>query len=219
MTGADNFEHYPALLHSSFLSQNIVFLPFFISLDRLTCLTLRWACCIENDRHLYTTDLLKLAPDTPSTSHSLNPALPAWEPYLSCHPDQQFAQFIYKGCREGFPIGFHCPLSVLRSAGKNYPSANDHPEVITEQIRTELEAGRLSKASPNEMIHLSPLGLIPKSGQPGKWHLIIYLSSPIGDSVNDRINPHLCSLKYVAIDQAVTFIHLIGKGTLLTKLD
>ena len=196
-----------------------MYLPFFPSLDRLSRLTLRWACCIENDRHLYTTDLLELAPDTPSTSHSLNPALPAWEPYLSRHPDQQFAQFIRNGFREGFPIGFHRPLSALRSARKNHPSANGHPEVITEQIRTELEAGRLSEASPNETIHISPLGLVPKSGQQGKWRLIMDLSSPRGYSVNDGIDPHLCSLKYAAIDQAVTFIHLIGKGTLLAKLD
>ena len=36
-------------------------------------------------------------------------------------------------------------------------------------------------------VHVSKFGVIPKSSQPGKWRLILDLSSPNGASVNDGI--------------------------------
>ena len=45
------------------------------------------------------------------------------------------------------------------------------------------------------------------------------LSSPHDYSVNDGINPELCSLKYAAIDQAMLFIQIFGRGALLAKID
>ena len=43
------------------------------------------------------------------------------------------------------------------------------------------------------------------------------LSHPAGNSVNDGIEPELCSLTY--IDDAVVIIVDLGRGTMLTKLD
>ena len=50
---------------------------------------------------------------------------------------------------------------------------------------------------------LSPMGIIPKSSQPGKWWLIIHLSSPNGVSVNDGIEADLCSLEYLRLDKVI----------------
>lgn len=36
-------------------------------------------------------------------------------------------------------------------------------------------------------VHTSRIGVIPKKHQPGKFRLIVDLSSPRGKSVNDRI--------------------------------
>ena len=44
--------------------------------------------------------------------------------------------------------------------------------------------------------------MIPKS-EPGKWRLIVDLSSPKGASVNDGISKELCSLSYVHVDDIV----------------
>ena len=37
-------------------------------------------------------------------------------------------------------------------------------------------------------IHSSPIGAISKKHKPGKWHLIMDLSSPAGSSINDGIS-------------------------------
>ena len=45
------------------------------------------------------------------------------------------------------------------------------------------------------------------------------LSSPLGRSVNDYINPLLCSLPYASVEDAAAFILRAGQGALLAKLD
>ena len=81
---------------------------------------------------------------------------------------------------------------------------------------THLSYGRLIEVHPRFMegIHISKLGVIPKKHHAGKWRLIVDLSSPAGASVNDFIDPSLCSLTYEA-----EFVLRSGRGTLLAKLD
>ena len=69
------------------------------------------------------------------------------------------------------------------------------------------------------MVHLSPMGLVPKSHQPNKFRLIVDLSTPAGTSVNDGIPSELCSLKYASLDNAVALIQTLGRGTRLVKMD
>ena len=49
--------------------------------------------------------------------------------------------------------------------------------------------------------------------------LILDLSSPEGRSVNDGIQPALCSLSYVSIDDAARAVAKAGRGALLAKVD
>ena len=49
-------------------------------------------------------------------------------------------------------------------------------------------------------MHFSSSGVIPKHHQPGKWRLILDLSNTQGHSVNDGIDPRLCSLQYISVD-------------------
>ena len=104
---------------------------------------------------------------------------------------------------------------ILKSACRNHPSANSAPDEVAHQLTAEVEAGRLCRS--NSRCHVSPMGLIPKSG--GKWRLIVDLSSPRKASVNEGINPEWCSLKYAAIDQALLFIRQLGRGSQLAKFD
>ena len=48
-------------------------------------------------------------------------------------------------------------------------------------------------------VHINPFKVIPK-GHSGKWRLIVDLLSPAGSSVNDGIDPSLCSLTYITVD-------------------
>ena len=55
-----------------------------------------------------------------------------------------------------------------------------------------------------EAVHVIPFGVIPKSRPPGRWRLIVNLSSsPTGGSVNDGISPAACSVEYVRLNEAV----------------
>ena len=63
------------------------------------------------------------------------------------------------------------------------------------------------------------MGLVPKPYQANKFRLIVDLSHPAGASVNDGISPTLCSLRYTLVDEAVSIIKQLGRGTQLVKLD
>ena len=93
---------------------------------------------------------------------------------------------------------------------------------MDEKIHAELTAGRLlGPLSSQEaaLVHISPLGLVPKTRQQNKWRMIHDLSSPIGHSVNDGISPELCSLQYSRVDDAVQIIRCLGQNAQLIKLD
>ena len=68
-------------------------------------------------------------------------------------------------------------------------------------------------------LHLNSFGVIPKKGQPGKWRLIVDLSSPHGYSVNDGINPEEFSLQYIKVDQIIRMVSKYGAGAWMAKFD
>ena len=68
-------------------------------------------------------------------------------------------------------------------------------------------------------IHLSPIGAIPKKHKPGKWRLIMDLSSPAGSSINDGISSEWSSIPYVSIDFLLFLVLEAGKGPTLVKAD
>ena len=45
------------------------------------------------------------------------------------------------------------------------------------------------------------------------------MSHPPGASVNDGIDPTLCSLSYVTVDRIAQTVAALGKGTLMAKVD
>ena len=100
-------------------------------------------------------------------------------------------------------------------------SVREHREVVDEYIQREREAGRLLgpfKRQDWPSVHVSPFGVIPKS-EPGKWRLIVDLSSPAGGSVNDGIDKELCSLSYMTVDQVAQKVLELGRGALMAKFD
>ena len=152
-------------------------------------------------------------------STPLNHAM--WSLLMSEHPDRQFVGYIIRGLRNGFRIGCRSSAPELRSASSNMFSAVLHPEVINKYLREEVEANRLVEVpcAGIDTIHISRFGAIPKKHQPGRWRLIVDLSSPRGLSVNDGIDPALCSLSYASVEDAAAFVLRAGRGALLAKLD
>ena len=68
-------------------------------------------------------------------------------------------------------------------------------------------------------MHINRFGVIPKANQPGKWRLITDLSHPKPGSINEGIDPSLCSLRYPSIDQAVEAIMQQEGEVYLAKID
>ena len=100
-------------------------------------------------------------------------------------------------------------------------SALEHPDVVSDYLAEECSRGRvLSQFSPADLpeVHVSRFGVIHK-GKSGKWRLIADLSAPEGKRVNDGIDPALCSLTYVTVDDAVSAILRTGKGAFIAKAD
>ena len=145
----------------------------------------------------------------------------AWSRALRHHPDQEFAGYIVRGIQQGFRIGYNRRAGRCQSAKRNMLSAEQNPEVVDQYLRKEKEAGRVVGPLPQHIagLHVSRFGVIPKPHQPGKWRLIVDLSHPKGASVNDGIDPELCSLVYTSVDEAVNRVLQRGRGALLAKID
>ena len=109
------------------------------------------------------------------------------------------------------------------TATSNMGSASKNGEVVQAYLDKEVALGRIvGPIHPSSVpcgTQVSPIGVIPKSNQQGKWRLIVDLSSPEGRSVNGGIEPELCSLHYLRLDEVVQQISKAGQGALLAKMD
>ena len=105
--------------------------------------------------------------------------------------------------KEGFRVVFNYGKAVCKPAKYNLLLAGMNPELVTAYLQEEVLLGRVVGPLPLGAIpkvQVSPFGIIPKGHTPGKWKLIVNLSSPDENSVNDDIIPELCSLSYINID-------------------
>ena len=148
--------------------------------------------------------------------------LQEWRKELRDYPDTTFKNYILNGIEHGFRIGFNRAISH-RSASSNMRSAIENAAVVQEYLQKERLLRRIVGPVPPGAVpagtHLSPFGVIPKPNQPGKWRLIVDLSSPDGHSINDGIEPELSSLQYLRLDDVIKEIVRSGRGTRLAKLD
>ena len=110
----------------------------------------------------------------------------------------------------------------LQARATNMPSAAASTEIVDKYIAEEVRAGSLqtiTDADKRLQTHCSPIGLIPKHHQPGKYRLIVNLSAPEGSSVNNAISSDLASVQYTTVRKAALQVAAMGRGALLTKLD
>ena len=146
--------------------------------------------------------------------------LGVWQPYLCSHLNQRFAVWLKMGILHGFRIGCR-RKSVLRSCSENLRSVFQNAEVVDRYIETEVKSDKLMPVSLalEQSIHISPIGVIPKLHQPGKFRLIVDLSSSEACNVNDAIDAELCSVLDASVNLAIQLIKVQGKGCLMAKLD
>ena len=128
--------------------------------------------------------------------------LPAWQRALAAHLDSTFASYILNGIAKGFHIGADRAVHLV-PGHRNMLSVQQQPQLVASQIREETVAGRVLGPLPPHLANLtqtSPIGLIPKPHQPGKWRLIVDLSSPAGQQLWGHPNPGRLEGSVTALD-------------------
>ena len=184
----------------------------------------------RDGKYMYTSDLLALDSCRATRNNYLpeyctritTPLLAdRWQHELKDHKDIDLKQYIVDGIRRGFRIGFDHGKSTCKSVAGNMASAGCHSQPVADYLATELRAGRVVEI-PKECVpavQISRFGVIPKASQPGKWRLILDLSSPDGSSVNNGIDAEHCSIAFATVDMAMRKITDLGRGTKLAKVD
>ena len=144
--------------------------------------------------------------------------IPRFASLLSNHPDPGMVQYLIDGLTNGFDIGTIGIPNTSRP--KNHRSALDHPEEVTNAIIKELKNGHIAGpfiSPPFDNLHCSPLGAREKDD--GSYRLIMDLSYPFGDSVNDNIPKEDYSVHYTGFDSATDLVRKVGKNCLMFKMD
>jgi len=119
-----------------------------------------------------------------------------WDKFLRQHPDQHFRNYIVNGIRHGFRLDINRTSPLQPSSRLNMPSEEEYPQVISEHLASESREGRvMGPLDPGQFpyVHRSKFGVVPKS-TPGKWRLIVDLSSLERKSVNNSVSVPWCSL-------------------------
>ena len=142
------------------------------------------------------------------------------ERYLSEFPCPGTREYLVNGFRHGFDIGFRGNFSDPNARPRNLKSARDNFAKVTEAVVKELNRGHTSGPfpfPPFPQTHCSPIGAAPKPD--GSARLILDLSSPRGESVNDGISREEFRCKYSKFDDAVSIVLHLGQGAVLGKID
>ena len=163
--------------------------------------------CTDAPPHTYiasrlTTLVHHAPPLLPSVLTPVN--VQALSALLAHHPDKEFVHYLTHGFHLGFSTCYTGP-HITRHA-PNLHSAMSHPHVINEYISNECTVGRTAGpflSPPFSTFTVSPLGAVPKKHSK-KWQLIMHLSYPSGNSVNDGIDIADFPLRYSMVSMPWT---------------
>ena len=137
---------------------------------------------------------------------------------LSAHPNRFHVNYILDGLRTGFDIGFLG--SSLNTQPKNLRSAHQFRPLLAAAIAKELDRGHTVgpfDQPPFPITHCSPIGAVEKDD--GTCRLVMDLSHPAGESINEFIPKEPFSVKYSKFDDAVRMVRQKGRGCFMSKLD
>ena len=136
---------------------------------------------------------------------------------LANYPNTELKTYLIDGLTNGFSIGFndtaHAPTQP-----NNLLSATQHSKEVTKALQKEIQRGHTSGPflhPPWKDLHCSPLGSREKKD--GSRRLIMDLSQPQGNSINDNIEKEDFPCQYTHFDNATNMVYNKGKNCLMTK--
>ncbi len=144
----------------------------------------------------------------------------ALEAYLRGY-DEREKLFILTDFQKGFSINYCGPRNVTVES-ENHSSALEQPELLWAKIMSEVALGHVAGPfdhPPFKRYFCSPLGLVPKSGQLGKFRMIFDLSAGRPFSVNEHVPDEFWSVKYNDFDAAILLTQQFGEKARIGKTD
>ena len=139
---------------------------------------------------------------------------------LAEFPDQDLANYILNGFTQGFDIGFRGDFINRNTRPRNNLSARRCSDLVRAAIERELDRGHTVGpfvSPPFVETHCSPIGSAPKPD--GTVRLVLDLSQPRGDAVNEHISREEFACTYSSFDDAVDIIRQLGVGAYMGKID
>ena len=97
---------------------------------------------------------------------------------LADYLDKCFTEYILQGIQSGFQIGYDRHHYLMPATPD---LAIDNSQAVTKYLSKEVALGKMWKVRVSKWqagLHTSPLVMIPIKNKPGKWRLIVELSSP-----------------------------------------
>ena len=139
------------------------------------------------------------------------------------HPDRSLVDFVVNGFKEGFRLGMDRSPEP-RGPCKNSAKVRQHPEVTQALVDEEVAKGHILgpfDEQPLPDMWFSPLNIVPKSGNPGRWRLIHDLAYPYDgvNSVNNCIPAHNAKVNYQHIDDVIDIAISLGTRTMGARVD
>ena len=135
------------------------------------------------------------------------------------HPDQTLRDTVVERFTHGADIGFRG--EHVTHIATNNKSASMHANAVTTAIQLEVARGHTRgpfAVPPLPNFRINPLSARIKPD--GTARLILDLSQPAGDSINDGIDPAEFSCSYTSVEAAIALIFEHGgRGALLAKAD
>ena len=154
----------------------------------------------------------------PTNGYSCVVNIEKFELLLADHPNRYHVDYILDGLRNGFDIGF---LGTSRETNpKNLRSATQFQPLLAQAVAKEVQRGHTAgpfSAPPFPITHCSPIGAVEKDDQ--TCRLVMDLSQPTGESINEFIPKEPFSVRYSKFDDAVRMVLQSGRGCYMSKLD
>ena len=138
---------------------------------------------------------------------------------LRSHPQPAKVSYLLSGLQHGFSLEYEGERSFR--APDNLPSAQIKPQLIKDRLNKEIKLGRMWGPFDNlpfQHLMCSPVGLVPKKDT-DEMRMIMHLSYPYGESINDFIDEDKTTTSYQQFDDAIRLVQRHGQGCFMAKGD